>query len=55
MAESSMWTVLGQMLTAQIPDVHPIINILIAVPFWAAIGFMAIMIVSRFIPLIGGG
>lgn len=55
LAETSMWTVLGQMLTAQLPDVDPIINLLIAVPFWASLGFMAIMIISRFIPLIGGG
>ncbi len=55
MAETSMWTMLGQMLTAQLPDVHPAINFMIAVPFWTAIGFMIVMIASRFIPLVGGG
>lgn len=55
LAETSMWTVLSQLLTAQLPDVHPVLNILIAVPFWATIGFVAAMVISRFIPLIPGG
>jgi len=52
---TSMWTALGQLLTLKLPNCHPVVNALLAIPLWAGIGFMAVMIVSRFIPFIGGG
>jgi hypothetical protein len=43
------------MLTAQLPNTQEYVNILITAICWSGIGFMAIMIVSRFIPFVGGG
>lgn len=50
---TSMWTVLGQLLTARLPDVNPFVNLLIAVPFWTACGWLGVMIVRAFIPFLG--
>lgn len=55
LGSASMWTVLGQLLTMRLPDTHPVIQLVLAIPFWAGLGFMAITIVSRFIPFISGG
>jgi hypothetical protein len=52
---ASMWTILGQILTLQLPDVSPTVNLLLAVPIWAAMGFMVFTIFSRVIPFISGG
>jgi len=52
--KSSMWTILGQLMTASIPDVHPVVNYFISVPFWASVGFLAVMVVRAFIPFLGG-
>jgi len=52
--KASMWTILGQLMTASIPDVHPVVNYFIAVPFWASVGFLAVMVVRAFIPFLGG-
>jgi hypothetical protein len=52
--KASMWTILGQLMTASIPDVHPVVNYFISVPFWASVGFLAVMVVRAFIPFLGG-
>ena len=52
---SSMWTILGQILTLQLPDVNRVVNLLLAVPIWAALGFMVFTIFSRVVPFISGG
>lgn len=52
---SSMWTILGQILTLQLPDVNRIVNLLLAVPIWAALGFFLFTVLSRIVPFIGGG
>jgi hypothetical protein len=55
LADTSMWTILGQLLTARLPNVHPILNFLISIPFWTCISFMVFTLISRMIPFIGGG
>lgn len=52
--DTSMWTILRQLFTASLPDVNPVVNVMIATPFWACTGFMAVMIVRAFIPFMGG-
>lgn len=54
-ASTSMWTLIGQMLTARLPTVHPAIQYLIAVPMWVGVGFIVFTLVSRMIPFISGG
>lgn len=55
LGRASMWTVLGQLLTMRLPQVHWAVQAVLAIPIWAGIGFMAVTIISRFIPFIGGG
>ena len=50
---NSMWTILGQLLTVRLPDVHPVIQFLIAAPFWIGISYVAMVIVRSFIPFLG--
>jgi hypothetical protein len=50
LTSNSMWTVLGQMLTADLPDTHPIVNMLIAIPIWTAIGILAFYAVRSVLP-----
>jgi hypothetical protein len=54
-AKTSMWAMLGQLLTMTLPNVDPTVNFILAVPFWICITFVAVTIISRFIPFIGGG
>lgn len=54
-ASVSMWTLIGQMLTAQLPSVHPLIQYFILIPMWVGVGFMVFTLVSRMIPFISGG
>jgi hypothetical protein len=50
LTSNSMWTILGQMLTADLPDTHPIINIIIAIPIWTAIGILAFYAIRSVLP-----
>lgn len=52
---ASMWTILGQILSLQLPETTRIINLLLAIPIWAAMGFMVFTILSRVVPFISGG
>ena len=49
-AETSMWKILGQLMTASLPNVHPLVNLLIAVPFWASLAFLGFTLLVRVIP-----
>jgi hypothetical protein len=49
-ADSSMWTTLGQLLSMRLPDCHPIINALLAIPFWAAIAIIAFKVIAEIMP-----
>lgn len=35
------WNLLAQILFFQAPDIHPVLNAFIAIPLWAAIGYLA--------------
>lgn len=55
-AEGDWLTLIYQLLFLQLPDVHWFINALMAIPFWIAIGFIAITLISRMLPdWISGG
>jgi hypothetical protein len=47
---ASFWTILGQMMSASLPNTHWIINYLVSAIMWSAIGFMAIVVIVWFIP-----
>lgn len=49
------WVLVARLMFFQAPDIHPLINAFIAIPLWADIGFIIVMLLSRFIPFIRGG
>ena len=55
MAKTSLFGLLGQILTAQLPNVHSAIQYLMLIPLWAGISFMVFTLISRMIPFISGG
>ena len=54
-ASYASWSLITRILFFQMPNVHPLINYMIAIPLWIMILFIIVTIVSRFIPFIGGG
>jgi hypothetical protein len=50
LAHNSLWSTLGQILTLQLPDTHWIINLLMAVPIWTAIGVLAFLAIRSLVP-----
>lgn len=55
LAKESMWAMIWQALTMDLPGVPAVIQPFITIPFWIAIGFCAFTLVSRVIPFIAGG
>lgn len=55
MATTSLWGILGQMLTASLPGVHPAIQYFLLIPIWTGISFLFFTLISRVIPFISGG
>jgi len=48
------WGLISQIIMFQMPDVHWSINLLLAIPIYAAIALLVIIIVLKFIPFLGG-
>jgi hypothetical protein len=51
---TSMWVILGQILTLQLPHTGTVADVLIGIPIWAALGFMVFAIARSVIPFLGG-
>lgn len=49
------WDLLSMILFFQLPNVHPLINFIIAIPLYACIAYLIFIFVTKVIPLIGGG
>ena len=49
------WMIIAQLLTFQAPDVHPIINGLIAIPLWIAVIYLVYNLLLRMFPFVAGG
>jgi len=49
------WDLIGMLLFFQLPDIHWIINILIAIPLWACIAYLTYIFILRTIGAIFGG
>lgn len=47
------WSLIGQLLTFQAPEIHPTINVIIAVPIWISIIYVAFRFLLWVIPLVG--
>jgi len=48
------WNLIGAILFFQMPDVHPVINMLIAIPIWTLIAYLVYVLILKAIPFVGG-
>lgn len=46
----SVWVMIGQLLTFQAPEVHPLLNIIIAVPLWVGIAISLLYVFDKIVP-----
>jgi len=49
------WDLIGMLIFFQLPDIHWVINALIAIPIWVSIAYLSYVLIIKVIPLIGGG
>lgn len=45
----SGWDLIGRLLFFQVPDIHPILNAIIALPIWAMISYLTFSLIMRII------
>jgi len=50
----SMWKLVGQLLTCSLPDTNIYANLIMTISIWAVIAYVAVAMISRFIPTISG-
>jgi hypothetical protein len=48
------WNLIGSILFFQMPNVHPLINAIIAIPVWIAIAWLIYILILKAIPFVGG-
>lgn len=48
------WNLIGAILFFQMPDVHPAINAIIAIPLWVLIAWLIYILILKAIPFVGG-
>lgn len=51
MQHMDFFSVIGELLTASIPNTHPIVSLMIAIPIWIAIAFIIFTLIERLVPL----
>jgi len=51
---ASMWKLVGQLLTCSLPNTNFYANLIMTIAIWAVIAYVAIAMISRFIPTISG-
>lgn len=47
------WTLIANLLFFQMIDVHPYLNMLLAIPLWACIGYLVYVLILKAIPFVG--
>jgi hypothetical protein len=48
------WNFIGMLLFFQAPDVHPLLNAIIAIPIWIMIAWLIYILILKAIPFVGG-
>ena len=48
------WNLVGAILFFQTPNVHPVINAIIAIPIWIMIAWLIYILILKAIPFVGG-
>jgi len=51
---ASMWKLVGQLLTCSLPNTNFYANLIMTIAIWSVIAYVAIAMISRFIPTISG-
>lgn len=46
------WTLVSMLLFFQMPDVHPAINAIIAIPLWACVAYLVYVLILKAIPFV---
>jgi len=49
----SAWSLVGQLLFFQAPQIHPVLNAIIALPIWATISVLIYLLILKAIPFVG--
>jgi len=49
------WSLISMLLFFQLPEVHWIINALIAIPIWITVAYLIYVLIIKIIPFIAGG
>jgi len=49
----SAWDLIGKLLFFQMPNIHPILNMLIAIPIWTCIAYLIYVLILKVIPFVG--
>jgi len=50
----NVWNLIGMLLFFQLPDTHPIINAIIAIPIWVSVAYLIYVLIIKIIPFIAG-
>ena len=50
----SAWDLVGRLLFFQTPEIHPVLNMIIAIPIWTCIAYLIYVLVLKAIPFVGG-
>ena len=50
----SAWGLIGMLLFFQLPDIHPMLNMIIALPCWICIVYLVYRLILLAIPFVGG-
>ena len=53
-AKVNAWNIIGSLLLFQLPDINPVLNFFIALPFYAGMGVMIYVLILMAIPFVGG-
>lgn len=53
-AKINAWNIIGALLLFQLPDINPVLNFFIALPFYAGMGVMIYVLILMAIPFVGG-
>jgi len=54
LAKFNAWSLIGSLLTFSMPQIHPVLNMIIAIPIWACIIYLLYRLILLAIPFVGG-
>lgn len=49
----NVWNLIAMLMFFQMPNIHPIINVIIAIPIWVTIIYLITVIILKIIPFVG--